>query len=823
MKQEKGISLISLVITIVLMIIIAGTVISVSLGNLNTKNLTSMYTDLKSINDKIVIYYNKYGTLPIKEKFMGSYEFTTVANPNDDEEGYYIIDVNKLDKLILSKKISGNGNDVYIVNTQTHMVYYPEGVELDGEMYYRLPGEYSKLELITDLQMELKANTTDLVNAVTISVTGSSESGMKSYVSASGSTKTYTSVTKNIKESYEVKQNGIYEFTLTNNKGETVSKTITISNIDNQAPIVALTPNGGTGYVMPSEGNARIKTKIGVTDAGGSTLKTLQYAWSESKLAEPTNWTNFSNGEEVSKTDITEAGTWYLWTKVIDSAGNRATNIKTSEGFVVSANTEDEYVIKLIPDYTDWTANNITVTATCGSNLTPISTTCTGTSGTDYTVNGTTSVAVKTNNQTVTATAMDKAGNVITATLTVTKIDKNAPIVTANAESVTIFEGESNDVKGYFTYSENGGATITSVIYTDVSNNNAVIENTNTLAIGIHTIRCTVTKETGKSNYAEITIVVESVVDENGLAKKNVTIKPSEDSNVQIVIPKGWAPAILEGSNSVSSLPTDSGKVISIMPYEEWKNITIEQINHGIVIVDHVITYTNNVSDFNEYVWVSMPESTDFASVKWYSSIVLGSSGYWDDTSTEEYTNMVSSVNTNKGFYIGRYEASNAGNNVAQTKRGLSPWHSITMADAMNACKNTSIPNAHILYGIEYDSMLKWFINNAYVYSLSARTNVILNEWNLTTNSADWGLYKGWAGGGMADTGYGNETKVNNIYGLAGNLWELTQEKYASASTNWVLRGGAYHIYGDDWPAAARWTGTAITDQYVGFRVSFYL
>ena len=177
MKKEKGISLISLVITIVLMIIIAGTVISVSLGDLNTKNLTSMYTDLKSINDKIAVYYNKYGTLPIKEKFMGSYEFTTVANPNDDEEGYYIIDVNRLDKLILSRKVRWQGNDVYIINTQTHMIYYPEGVELEGEMYYRLPGEYSKLELVTDLQMELKASTTEIINSLTISIIGSSESG----------------------------------------------------------------------------------------------------------------------------------------------------------------------------------------------------------------------------------------------------------------------------------------------------------------------------------------------------------------------------------------------------------------------------------------------------------------------------------------------------------------------------------------------------------------------------------------------------------------------------------------------------------------------
>lgn len=127
------------------MIIITGTVITLGIKNLNTKNLTNLYADLKSLNDKISVYYNQYGTLPIKEKFMGSYTFTSVANPNDDAECYYIIDVNKLKNLILTKKLTWTENDVYIINTKTHMVYYPEGVMLDGEIYYRLPGEYSEL------------------------------------------------------------------------------------------------------------------------------------------------------------------------------------------------------------------------------------------------------------------------------------------------------------------------------------------------------------------------------------------------------------------------------------------------------------------------------------------------------------------------------------------------------------------------------------------------------------------------------------------------------------------------------------------------------
>lgn len=139
MENKNGIILIILVITIIIMIMIAGTIITVNLGNLSVKNLTNMYADLKTLDDKIDLYYAKYGVLPIKEKYTGSYAFTTIANSEDDEEGYYVIDIKKLDNVILTKKITGVNEDVYIINTKTHVIYYPEGVSVDGKTYYKLP------------------------------------------------------------------------------------------------------------------------------------------------------------------------------------------------------------------------------------------------------------------------------------------------------------------------------------------------------------------------------------------------------------------------------------------------------------------------------------------------------------------------------------------------------------------------------------------------------------------------------------------------------------------------------------------------------------
>ena len=56
-------------------------------------------------------------------------------------------------------------------------------------------------------------------------------------------------------------------------------------------------------------------------------------------------------------------------------------------------------------------------------------------------------------------------------------------------------------------------------------------------------------------------------------------------------------------------------------------------------------------------------------------------------------------------------------------------------------------------------------------------------------------------------TGAWEETRTNNIYDLAGNNWEWTQERYGSGY--YVMRGGGYSLMGgpcpgDRYPAARR-------------------
>ena len=112
-------------------------------------------------------------------------------------------------------------------------------------------------------------------------------------------------------------------------------------------------------------------------------------------------------------------------------------------------------------------------------------------------------------------------------------IDINKPTVTTKQSSVTIEEGASNSISGYFTINKNGNASITSTTYTE---GNKTVNNTNTLSVGTHTITCTVTKANGLTASASIKIIVEKLTllpaSEYGAYVTNYTT-PSGDPNVK--------------------------------------------------------------------------------------------------------------------------------------------------------------------------------------------------------------------------------------------------------------------------------------------------
>ena len=161
--------------------------------------------------------------------------------------------------------------------------------------------------------------------------------------------------------------------------------------------------------------------------------------------------------------------------------------------------------------------------------------------------------------------------------------------------------------------------------------------------------------------------------------------------------------------------------------------------------------------------------------------------GMWSDT--EDYT---SQVNANGGFYIGRYEASYENGsavskvstvaNTGSTLENGKLWNWISQTDALEYAKDmyTSTEfTSSLLTGVAWDRTLSW---------LEETGAVTLEE--IIVDSKSWGNYNDDSFSGtttsLINTGSMTQTRVNNIYDLAGNLQEWTTE--ADSSVDRVSR-----------------------------------
>lgn len=151
-KNEKGITLTTLILTVVLILIIGGMMGYYSTSGLNLKKINNMYSDIEQIQTEVDTYYLKNNELPLLNV---SVSFSNFLNPNDNSE-YYVIDLSKLgnlklnygkefENIKLSDKLE-NYTDVYIINKQSQTIYYLKGIEFEDNTYYTKPIEYNEIQ-----------------------------------------------------------------------------------------------------------------------------------------------------------------------------------------------------------------------------------------------------------------------------------------------------------------------------------------------------------------------------------------------------------------------------------------------------------------------------------------------------------------------------------------------------------------------------------------------------------------------------------------------------------------------------------------------------
>ena len=159
MKNEKGITLITLAITIAIMVILSFT-ISVNIQPyLEQRTEKNFETDMQRLKEEIEQYYARVKELPLLNKYEDISMIQEVKNVNDNDE-YYVIDIRQLELSLnygkdyttalkkgetTSITSEDNLKDLYIINKQSHTIYYPKGVEYNNRIHYRLPEVFTKI------------------------------------------------------------------------------------------------------------------------------------------------------------------------------------------------------------------------------------------------------------------------------------------------------------------------------------------------------------------------------------------------------------------------------------------------------------------------------------------------------------------------------------------------------------------------------------------------------------------------------------------------------------------------------------------------------
>lgn len=200
MKNKKGISLVALTITIVVLIIISSVAIFVSSETLDNADLAAFASDLTQIEDAVKEYYLTNNNLPIEESTSynksqvitliseGSTSLSEEIQENgDDSAVFYIIDMSKLpiEDSIMGNKENGDNKDVYIVSNRNFNVYYLKGMEVKDVYYFSLSKKLTEKTKINDVKdsdeseidissttngIKLTKNTSDWTNELIVNV-----------------------------------------------------------------------------------------------------------------------------------------------------------------------------------------------------------------------------------------------------------------------------------------------------------------------------------------------------------------------------------------------------------------------------------------------------------------------------------------------------------------------------------------------------------------------------------------------------------------------------------------------------------------------------
>ena len=425
-----------------------------------------------------------------------------------------------------------------------------------------------------------------------------------------------------------------------------------------------------------------------------------------------------------------------------------------------------------------------------------------------------------------------------------------AKVTGVTAEKIEVSIGDKKKIEKITATPENAeGIEVTSYVSQDTTK--VTVDEKTGEVTGVQEGETTVTiSAKGKLSEAVVTgtcsvkvtkldhseVVVPTITATGNLANKP-NIKEVREGNIPI--PQGYN--YIKGDKIGGAVITDAatgvektGNEFVWVPVDTLSNMAVVtsgtdangNINYRGVLYNWGTDATGNTA----YDWSA--DSTSFREPANLSGSYDSKSKNSSWTSTlyqEEYNKMIKSVSQYGGFYVGRYEMSlNSETKNAESKYGATSanasdtdtnqWYGLynrakTYAPEKNSDNTENASQkvvSSMIWGSQYDAMLKWMKGNKINVTSSSPTDLSIGNTSRNTTRVTGGANNGQTV---------SKDKLSNIYDLLGNIREWTQEAISTAYR--ISRGGYYS--GSYAPSSRTDNYPASTFSSYGSRLTLYI
>ena len=272
-------------------------------------------------------------------------------------------------------------------------------------------------------------------------------------------------------------------------------------------------------------------------------------------------------------------------------------------------------------------------------------------------------------------------------------------------------------------------------------------------------------------------------------------------------------------------------------------DVPASKVQDGVVIED---------KDRNQFVWVPVATIADYKRTAYSTDVATeetdtatnsikikyrSSDNYYFTEAMPEDEKI--SVETYKGFYIGRYEAGDKENTEAKTlrssndvtktvtiKANQAPYNYVTRTEAVSLAEGFATKQGYKAK-TKLVSSYAWDTTIAFLQKVNSDYGSSSEEGNYTDTKFSYtditGARQTKEKNSNVIVPTGQTTPVCNIYDMGGNVWERTTEYYSNTYYPYARRGGGYNSSFANYPAGGRDGGSDVAFDLLGFRLTLFM